>query len=184
MTRRPVVMPAGRFGPEPPGSGGDSPARGNRTRSFPPASPGGVLSSEILHVTITETKVNTTVKVIDFYLFSSDYSKLREDSGECFGKQRLKPPDVQMGAFGLYWVLSHTIQYAPGGVGQPIKIAVLKKRKGEWIAQSVEGAELQEPEQHVVEIEKLIAEYPKGVVEGADKTSPPPVPPPETPGKS
>jgi len=27
-------VPAGRFGPEPPGSGGDSPARGNRTRPF------------------------------------------------------------------------------------------------------------------------------------------------------
>ena len=37
-------VPAGRFGPEPPGSGGDSPARGNRTRPSPPASPGGVPS--------------------------------------------------------------------------------------------------------------------------------------------
>jgi hypothetical protein len=81
-----------------------------------------------------------------------------------------------MGAFGLYWVLSHTIQYAPGGVGKPIKIAVLKKRKGEWVAQSVEGDELQEPEQHVVEIEKLIAGYPKSVVELATKTEPPPLP--------
>jgi hypothetical protein len=87
-----------------------------------------------------------------------------------------KSPDVQMGAFGLYWVLSHTIQYAPGGVGHPIKIAVLKKLKGEWIAQSVEGDELQEPEQHVVEIEKLIAAYPKNVVEAAPETTPPPVP--------
>ena len=41
-------MPAGRFGPEPPGSGGDSPARGNRTRPSPPASPGGVLSGQDL----------------------------------------------------------------------------------------------------------------------------------------
>jgi len=40
IARRPVVMPAGRFGPEPPGSEGDSPARGNRTRPSPPASPG------------------------------------------------------------------------------------------------------------------------------------------------
>jgi hypothetical protein len=58
-----------------------------------------------------------------------------------------KPPEVQIGAFGLYWVLSHTIQYAPGGVGKPIKIAVLKKERGEWVARSVEGDELQEPEQ-------------------------------------
>jgi hypothetical protein len=62
---------------------------------------------------------------------------------------REKPPNVQIGAFGMYWVLSHTIQYAPGGVGKPIKIAILKKEKGEWVARSVEGDELQEPEQHV-----------------------------------
>ena len=41
-------MPAGRFGPEPPGSGADNPARGNRTRPFPPASPGGVLAGEMM----------------------------------------------------------------------------------------------------------------------------------------
>ena len=90
-----------------------------------------------------------------------------------------KPPDVQMGAFGLYWVLSHTIQYAPGGVGKPIKIAVLKKEKGEWTARSVEGDELQEPEQHVAEIEKRIAAYPKQVVEGAKAGAPLPAPPKE-----
>jgi len=87
-----------------------------------------------------------------------------------------KPPDVQIGAFGVYWVLSHTIQYAPGGVGHPIKVAVLKKEKGEWLARSVEGDELQEPEQHVVEIEKLIASYPRTSIEAA-KGSPLPKPP-------
>ena len=89
-----------------------------------------------------------------------------------------KPPDVQMGAFGLFWVLSHTIQYAPGGVGKPIKIAVLKKEKGDWVARSVEGDDLQEPEQHVAEIEKLIASYPKATVEAVQAT-PPPKPPPK-----
>jgi hypothetical protein len=87
-------------------------------------------------------------------------------------------PNVQMGALGLYWVLSHTIQYAPGGVGKPIKIAILKKEKGDWIARSVEGDELQEPEQHVAEIEKRIASYPADIVEAA-KVSPPPSPPKE-----
>lgn len=60
----------------------------------------------------------------------------------------------------------------------PIKIAVLKKEKGDWVAKSVEGDELQEPEQHVAEIEKLIAGYPKAIVEAA-KASPPPAPPKE-----
>jgi hypothetical protein len=81
------------------------------------------------------------------------------------------PPNVQMGAFGVYWVLSHTIKYAPGGVGHPIKIAVLKKQDGDWFARSVEGNELQEPEQHVAEIERLIGEYPRSIIENAPATS-------------
>ena len=48
VARRPVVVPAGRFYPEPPGSGADNPARGNRTRPYPPASPGGVPSGRDL----------------------------------------------------------------------------------------------------------------------------------------
>ena len=87
-------------------------------------------------------------------------------------------PNVQMGALGLYWVLSHTIKYAPGGVGEPIKIAVLKKEKGDWIARSVEGDELQEAEQHVAEIENRIGSYPAAIVEAANAT-PPPTPPKE-----
>jgi hypothetical protein len=42
--RRPVIVPAGRIDPEPPENGADNPARRNRPRPSPPASPGGVLS--------------------------------------------------------------------------------------------------------------------------------------------
>ena len=87
-----------------------------------------------------------------------------------------EPPNVQMGAFGVYWVLSHTIKFAPGGVGEPIKIAVLKKEGKDWVARSVEGDELQEPEQHVTEIEKLIAAYPIAIIEKAN-SQPLPEPP-------
>jgi hypothetical protein len=64
------------------------------------------------------------------------------------------------------------------GVGKPIKIAILKKEKGDWVARSMEGDELQEPEQHVAEIEKLIAGYPKAIIESTH-ASPPPTPPKE-----
>jgi hypothetical protein len=53
----------------------------------------------------------------------------------------------------------------------------LKKEKGDWVARSVEGDELQEPEQHVAEIEKLIGQYPKAVVEGETGAMPLPAPP-------
>ncbi len=41
--RRPVVVPAGRIDPEPPGNGGDAPARGNRSRPASRCHPAGVL---------------------------------------------------------------------------------------------------------------------------------------------
>ena len=44
--RRPVIVPAGRFYPEPPGSEGDDPARGNRSRSASRSDAAGVLSTK------------------------------------------------------------------------------------------------------------------------------------------
>ncbi len=64
LTRRPVVVPAGRFGPEPPEREGDSPTRGNRTRPLPPASPGSVLPGarfDSLSVSISGTNVKLSV---------------------------------------------------------------------------------------------------------------------------
>ena len=57
-----------------------------------------------------------------------------------------------------------------------MRLPVLKKEKGDWTARSVEGNDLQEPEQHVAEIERLIAGYPKATVEAARATAPPVVP--------
>lgn len=90
-----------------------------------------------------------------------------------------KAPDVKTAAFGVFWVLTHAIKYAPGGLGLPIKLATLKKEKGDWIARSMEGDELQECAQHVSEIEKRIGSYPREIIEGALAT-PPPKPPSET----
>ena len=41
-----------------------------------------------------------------------------------------KMPDVKLGKAGVFWVLDHTIKYAPGGVGEPIKLGVLQKMHG------------------------------------------------------
>src|SRR5262249_45780792 len=75
--------------------------------------------------------------------------------------------------------VDQTIKYAPGGVGHPIKFAFLKKEGGDWVALRVEGNELQEPEQHVDEIERLIGGYPTAIIETAPAT-PLPDPPADT----
>ncbi len=47
LPRGPVVMPAGRFGPEPPGSGADNPARGNRLAPFRRCHPAASLRARL-----------------------------------------------------------------------------------------------------------------------------------------
>jgi hypothetical protein len=85
-------------------------------------------------------------------------------------------PDVRTAMFGVYWALSHTISIAPGGVGGPIKIATLRRKKGQWAAELMEETELQEHAQHIAQIEARIGDYPKTVLEAAT-ASPPPAPP-------
>jgi hypothetical protein len=63
-------------------------------------------------------------------------------------------PDVKNGRFGLYWALTHTLKYAPGLVGHPIRLATLSKRENAWIAS--ENDDYQEAEQFIASIEARI----------------------------
>lgn len=89
-------------------------------------------------------------------------------------------PDVQAAMFGVYWALDHTIKYAPGGVGEPIRMALLKEENREWNARVLDDDELQEKAQHINQIERRIARYPKEVLQEPQAT-PPPAPPPASP---
>lgn len=79
-------------------------------------------------------------------------------------------PTVRMAKVGVYWVLDHTIQYAPGGVGKPIKLAVLEKTDGvNWQASVLDDT--QEQAQYIKELEeKITLDEP---MEGAIATEPP-----------
>lgn len=69
-----------------------------------------------------------------------------------------KMPTVELARFGVYWVLEHTIQYAPSGVGHPIQLATLQQdEKKNWKAEMVPEASLQEIAQHVQDLESRIA---------------------------
>jgi len=78
--------------------------------------------------------------------------------------------------FGVLWVLSHTVAYAPGGVGTPLSLAVLRRVAGKWQARKLDEVELQEQEQHITEIEKRIGGYPEKLLEEAAASTPPPPP--------
>ena len=89
-----------------------------------------------------------------------------------------KVPDVKTAMFGVYWALDHTINFAPGGVGEPIKIATLRREKGQWKSRLLDDNELQEQAQHIEEIETRLGQYPKEILE-EPKIEAPPTPPPK-----
>jgi len=87
-------------------------------------------------------------------------------------------PDVKTASFGVYWALDHAIKYAPGGVGEPIAIATLRREKGTWTARLLKEEEMQEQAQHIAEIEQRIGNYPSEIITQAQPTTPPTPPPP------
>jgi Proteasome subunit len=50
-------------------------------------------------------------------------------------------PSVEDAKLGVYWTLAHTIKLAPGGVGEPIKIATLRERNGRWVAEELQNTQ-------------------------------------------
>ena len=91
-----------------------------------------------------------------------------------------KEPSVQLAKLGLHWALSHSIAFAPGGVGGPIQMATLQKELGGWKASLLLEDELGELEQHIGEIETRIVSYPTDIIKQAEVV-PPPAPPTEAP---
>ncbi len=60
-------------------------------------------------------------------------------------------PDVNLAKMGVYWVLDHTIKYAPGGVGEPIILGVIRRSGSEWKTEI--AADTQEQAQFIAELE-------------------------------
>lgn len=83
-------------------------------------------------------------------------------------------PTVKDAKFGVYWVLDHTIKLAPGGVGGPIKIAVLQSVDGKWKAEEL--PEIQEQAEYISELEAHIGSFAQKAIQNA-QTSPIPGPP-------
>ncbi len=68
-------------------------------------------------------------------------------------------PQIKVATLGVHWALNHTIEYAPGGVGHPIRIATLRRIKGKWNAELLGDEDLQGTLQLVKELEKRIGDH-------------------------
>jgi hypothetical protein len=66
-------------------------------------------------------------------------------------------PPVEVGKFGVYWTLNHTIKLAPGGVGAPICLAVLRKNDGRWCVE--ESVDSPEQAEYVDDLEEYISRF-------------------------
>lgn len=72
---------------------------------------------------------------------------------------RKREPTVATGIVGVCWALQHALQLAPGGVGEPMRIAVLRKMGDDWKARILDETELQQQRQHIWEIENRISAH-------------------------
>lgn len=86
------------------------------------------------------------------------------------------PPPLQGGIFMTFWALMHACELNPGGIKEPIHIAVLAKKDGVWGTRFLEKSELAEHEDMVSNAMKHLASF-RSVLEGAAGAMPPPVAP-------
>lgn len=72
------------------------------------------------------------------------------------------PPPVAEAIFAVTWTLQHAIEVNPGGVGGPLRIAVLEKDgKGEMAGRVLDKKELEQHEQAVTDAIKHLREFRK-----------------------
>jgi hypothetical protein len=82
-------------------------------------------------------------------------------------------PTIERGISGVYWVLDHTLKVAPGRVGKPIQLAVLRKVDGAWVAKE---QDTQECAEYIKDLEDYIGDFEQPPIE---KAAPEPIPQPD-----
>ena len=86
-------------------------------------------------------------------------------------------PPLQGGIFMALWALQHACEVNPGGIKEPITIAVLGREKGKLRARMLDEAELAEHLNMVSEATKHMAAF-RDIVEGKGKSNDVPMPKP------
>ncbi len=86
------------------------------------------------------------------------------------------PPPIQGGIFMALWALMHACELNPGGIKEPIHIAVLAKKDGAYKTWFLDKAQRAEQEDMVVNAMRHMASF-GAVVEGIEGASELPAPP-------
>lgn len=85
-------------------------------------------------------------------------------------------PTHSEATFAVVWALQHAIRTNPGGINDPIQVAVLSKDSGNMTARLLDEEELQEHRQNVEGAESHLAGY-VDILRGSRESEPPPPPP-------
>jgi Proteasome subunit len=88
---------------------------------------------------------------------------------------RDEAPALQGGIFTALWALQHACEVNPGGIKEPVTIAVLAREKGKLRARMLDDAELAEHQNMVAEATKHMASF-RDILEGKGKPSDVPMP--------
>jgi len=86
-------------------------------------------------------------------------------------------PALQGGIFMALWALQHACEVNPGGIKEPVTIAVLAREKGKLRAHMLDEAELAEHLNMVCEATKHMAAF-RDILEGKDNSNEVPMPKP------
>jgi len=88
-----------------------------------------------------------------------------------FWKDRL--PSTPEGGFAVMWTLIHAINTAPGGIAEPIRLAVLQMTGAQPSARLLSDTELREHRVMVKEAEKYLNSFPESLQPGEHEAEPP-----------
>lgn len=85
------------------------------------------------------------------------------------------PPNIAGGIFTAMWALQHACEVNPGGIKEPIKLAVLESHKGKFTARMLTADELKEQHDVVQAATEYFAEF-KSLLTGKMEAQPVPKP--------
>ena len=80
------------------------------------------------------------------------------------------PPSLQGGVFTALWALRHACDVNPGGIKEPVRIAVLAREKGKLRAQKLDDDQLAEHRNMVADATRHMAKF-RDVLEGKAEAS-------------
>lgn len=85
-----------------------------------------------------------------------------------------QPPTRQDGIFAVTWALLHAIDCNPGGIGEPLQIAVLARESGQLKARLLTEEELKEHRENVEGVSAYLSDYTKQLSGQAEGVPSPP----------